>query len=130
MKSDKNLSYVIIKKTIVYSLIIIGIIFLGFKNYKPLILGFVFGTTISILGFKLLENTINNSIKMSPDRAYRYTIFHYFVRYLIYGIVLIVAAIANYLSFVTTAIGLFMIKIVIITYTIYDSFFKRKNRKK
>lgn len=130
MLNDKNLSYAIIKRTIVYSLFAIGVMFFAFQNPKPLVLGFVFGTSISILGFKLLESTINNAIMKSPKGAYRYTLINYFVRYLIYGIVLMVAALADYLNFPTTVIGLFMIKIVIITSTVYDNLNNKKNKSK
>ena len=121
----ENLTFTIIKKTIVYGLIIIGIMFLGIKNYKAYILGFVFGTSISILGFKLLDNTIKKAVTMDPSKAYGYSIAHYFLRYTIYFIVLLISAMADYLSFPTTVLGLFMIKIVIVISTIYDSIIRK-----
>jgi len=128
MDNKKNISYFIIKRTIVYSLFIIGIIFIGFKNPKPLVLGYIFGTSIGILGFKLLELTINKAVIMPPKKASYYAMSQYLIRYFIYGIVLTIAALADYLNFVTAVIGLLMIKIVIITYTIYDSLIKRRKK--
>lgn len=127
MYDDKNLTYIIIKRTIIYSLIIIGIMFLGFKEPKPYVLGFIFGTGISVLAFKLLENTIKKAITMEPSKASSYSIFNYFIRYFIYLIVIVVAGIADYLSLFTAVLGLLMIKIAIITSTFYDSI-KRKNK--
>lgn len=129
MNKDNNLSSLIIKRTIVYSLFIIGIIFIGFKEPKPLVLGYIFGTSISVLGFKLLELTINKAVNMTPKKASSYAFSQYLIRYFIYAIVLTISALADYLSFVTAVIGLFMIKIVIITHTIYDSFSNKSSTK-
>jgi len=133
MYNDNNLSYLIIKRTIVYALIIIGIILLAFREPKPLVLGFIFGTSISILGFRLLELTIKKALTMTPKRASIYSTGQYLIRYFIYGIVLVIAVLADYISFVTTVLGLSMIKIVIITYAVYDAIvnsFKKKLFKK
>lgn len=122
---NNKIANFIIRRTIVYSLFIIGIILIGFKNPKPLVLGYVFGTSIGTLGFKLLELTINKAVTMPPKKASSYAMSRYLIRYFIYGIVLTVAALADYLNFVAVVIGLLMIKIVIITSTIYDNIFKR-----
>lgn len=124
MFKDENLVSEIIRKTIVYSLIIVGIMFIGFKEPKPYVLGFIFGTIIGILGFKLIEKTTEKVVTMEPSKAYGYSVFNYFIRYSIYGIVLVIAAMADYLNFITAVLGLLMIKIVIIT-----SAFKDKNHK-
>lgn len=126
---NNNVSTLIIKRTIVYSLFIIGIIFIGFKEPKPLVLGYIFGASIGILGFKLLETTINKAVTMTPKRATYYALSQYLIRYFIYGIVLTISVLADYLSFVTAVIGLLMIKIVIITYTIYDSLSNKSSTK-
>ena len=125
MFNDKNLVSDIIRKTVVYGLIIIGIMFIGIRDANPYVLGFIFGTIIGILGFKLIEKTAKRAVTMKPSKAYNYSILHYFIRYSIYAIVLIIAAIADYLNFFTTVLGLFMIKIVIVT-----SAFINKNHKK
>lgn len=128
MFDNEKIIFTIIKTTLIYSLFIIGIMLLGLKNPKPYILGFLFGMLISILGFKLLHSTIQKSVTMDPSKAYGYSIAHYFLRYLIYFIVLTISAIANYLSFSSTVLGLFMVKIAIITLTIYDSIKKNINK--
>lgn len=110
---NNDLVLKIIKRVLILSLILIIAIFFIFQDSKPIIMGVIFGTIISILTFKLLDNTINKAVKMSPRRASAYTVGQYGGRFLIYFIVLVVAALANYLNFLSTAIGLIMVRIVI-----------------
>lgn len=114
MLNREDLISLIIRRAIILGLIIIGIMFISVTSPKPYILGFIFGITINILGFKLIERTVEKAVRMQPQKAFNYTVIHYFVRYLIYAVVLIIAATANYLNFLAVVLGLFMIKIVII----------------
>ena len=114
----------IFKRVVIVSFFLIGISFIVFSEPKPIILGYIFGTLISMLSLKLLDNTINKSIKMTPSKASGYSMVHYFLRYFIYFIVLIVSAIADYLNFPATVIGLLIIKFVIFLSTIFDRNFK------
>lgn len=120
---NNDLVFKIVKRTAIVSLFIIGIMAFMFKEPKPIILGYIFGTVISILGFKLLHNTINKAVEMTPGRASSYSMVHYFLRYIIYFIVLGVAAIANYLNFPSTLLGLLMVKIIILGSGIFDKNF-------
>jgi hypothetical protein len=78
-----------------------------------------------MLGFKLLDNTINRAVKMAPNRANAYTVMHYVLRNTIYFIVLSISAIAGYLNFPATILGLLMIKFVIIISSIVDKNFTK-----
>lgn len=120
---NNDLVFKLAKRTAIVSLFIIGIMAFMFKEPKPIILGYIFGTVISILGFKLLHNTINKAVEMTPGRASSYSMVHYFLRYIIYFIVLGVAAIANYLNFPSTLLGLLMVKIIILGSGIFDKNF-------
>jgi hypothetical protein len=91
-----------------------------FTNPKPIILGYIFGTLISMLGFKLLNNTINKAVLMVPSKASAYSTLHYILRYFIYFIVLTVSMLADYLNFPATLVGLLAVKIVIITSAVFD----------
>lgn len=122
---NNNLVFKVIKRTAIISLLIIGISAFVFKDSKPIILGYIFGAIISILGFKLLHNTINKAVEMTPSRASAYSMVHYFLRYIIYFVVLGVAALADYMSFPATVLGLIMIKIVIMVSGIFDKDFYR-----
>lgn len=118
---NNDLVFKITKRTIIWSLfIIIGMFFIALRNAKPYILGYIFGVLISILTFKLLHNTVNKSVMMEPNRARLYSTSQYFIRFIIYSIVLVISAKADYLSFITTVLGLTMIKLVIIISAIFD----------
>lgn len=114
----------ILKRVIIISFFIIGFSFIIFSKPYPIIMGYIFGVLISMLSFKLLDMTINRAIKMSPAKASGYSMFHYFLRFFIYFIVLTVSAIADYLNFPATVIGLLMVKFVIFISTIFDRNFK------
>lgn len=121
---NNDLVFKILKRTTILSFFVTGFSIFLFENPKPIILGYIFGTLISMLGFKLLSNTINKSVLMKPSRARRYSTVHYALRYLIYFIVLLVSVIADYLNFPATIFGLMAVKFVIIFITILD--YKRK----
>ncbi len=122
---NNDLVFKITKRVSIISLLIIGSIAFIFKNSKPIILGYVFGAIISILGFKLLHNTINKAVEMSPGKASAYSTVHYMLRYLIYFIVLLIAALADYLNFPAAILGLLMVKIVILGSGIFDKDFQK-----
>jgi len=122
---NNDLILTIYKRVAVVSLLVVVISYLLFSNSKPIILGYIFGTIISMLGLKLIDNTVSKSVKMSPAQANRYTVFHYFLRYLIYFIVLFVAAVADYLNVIAAVLGLMIIKLVIIISTVLDKDFMK-----
>ena len=122
MFNDENIVDTIIKRTIILSFIIIGIIFIGLKNSKPYVLGYIFGVSVNILTFKLMERSVEKAVTMEPSKAYGYSVKQYMIRYLIYAIVLTVGALADYLSVLTIVLGLFMIKIVILSSAVIDQF--------
>ncbi len=117
---NKDIIIKIYKGVILVSFFIITFSFILFSNPEPIILGYVFGVLISMLALKLLDNTINKAMRMSPSMANGYITFHYFLRFIIYFVVLSVGAMADYLSFMATAIGLLMVKYVIYIFTLLD----------
>lgn len=121
---NDNLIIDVAKKVAIVSLIIIVLIAVIFSNPKPIILGYFFGTLISVVSLKLMGNTINKAVQKSPSKASSYTRSHYMFRLTIYGLVLFVAAKADYLNFLATAVGLTMVKNIIILFTIFDKNFK------
>lgn len=114
----------IYKRVVIISFFLIGISFILFSDPNPIILGYIFGTLISMVSLKLLDTTINKSIRMTPAKASAYSMVHYFLRFIIYFIVLAVSAIADYLNFPATVLGLLMVKFVIFVSTIFDRNFK------
>jgi len=122
---NNDLVFKVGKRVSIISLFIIGISAFVFKDPKSIITGYAFGAIISVLGFKLLDNTINKAVEMTPSRASGYSMVHYFLRYIIYFIVLGVAALADYMNFPATILGLIMVKIVIMLSGTFDKDFYR-----
>lgn len=120
---NNDLIFRIYKRTIIFSLFIIGAALFLFKNPKAIILGYLFGVMISMLGLKLLDNTINRAVHMEPGKAASYTTMHYFIRYIIYFIVLAISLIADYLNFISAIFGLLMVKIIIMISSVLDKDF-------
>lgn len=127
---NHNLVFQIIKKALILILIIVGIMFFYLNNPKPYVLGFIFGSGINILSFLLLNNTLKKAVKMEPSKAYGYATANYMVRYFIYFIVLAISIIADYLSFITTILGFFTIKVVILSKAFYDTIKGRIQKQK
>ncbi|MGL5440435.1 MAG: ATP synthase subunit I [Filifactoraceae bacterium] len=92
------------------------------KQPKPYILGLVFGGGIGALSFRMMGISLEKTLKMSPDSAKINAGINYFIRMFIYGSVLFVAVRADYISVITTTLGLVAIKIVIL----FLNFFKIK----
>ncbi len=130
MFEREDLVNFLIKITLIVALILLGFVFFFTEDYRTNGLGLIFGTLAGVLSFKLIESTGKKAVTMDPDAAYKYTIKHYFLRYIIYFIVLLVAILADYLSFPFAAVGLVLIKFVIVIYTFLDTFIKKgkKNR--
>lgn len=130
MSLIENTQSKIIKRVIIFALIIIGIMFFVFPNPKKYVYGMFFGTTINLLNFRLMSLTLTKAVEMPQHKVMPYIVANYFSRYLIYATVLGVAAIADYISFFTTILGIFMVKIIILSDTFYDFLFKWKRTKK
>ena len=124
MKNDLILK--IYKRTIIFSMAILGIIFLFIDDFKAFALGYTFGVSISMLVFKQLDISIQKSVKMMPDRAKKYGMSQYIIRMTIYAVVMVIAAKADYLNFLGTVLGLLMIKVVIVSASIFDKKFLRR----
>lgn len=112
----------IVKRVIILSLIIIlGLLF--FSNRKENIMGYIFGSLISVTSFFLMKQGVEKSVWMTPENAKKYAMGQYLLRMLIYGVVLVIGAKADYLSFLTIVLGLLAVKIVIVLSTIFDKEF-------
>ena len=127
MSLENNIGRKIIKRIIIVILILSGIFLMFFKNPTEYIYGLVFGSIINILNFRLMSLTFEKAMNMSQHKVMPYVVANYMVRYTIYGIVLAIAAIADYLSVYTVIIGFFMVKVVIITDTFYNMVSKKAN---
>ncbi len=119
----KDLLAKISKVVVLLSIIIVSLMALLFKESKPLIMGYIFGATISILSLYLINDSINRFIRMEPARATKNARMNYFIRFIIYAAVLIVSALADYLNIFTTLLGLTMVKNSILLLNFMDKDF-------
>lgn len=122
---NKDLLVKINKVVVMLSLFIVGFMALFFKEYKPLVMGYIFGTLINILTLQLMNNTVNKSVLMEPNRAKKYARANYMIRHVIYAAVLVIAALADYLNLLAAVLGLSMVKISILLLGVVDKEFYR-----
>lgn len=120
MSLGENYFSTIIKRSIILVLIAIGIILLVSKEPKPYINGLIFGSTINLLNFRLMYISISKSVSLPPRKAQVYATTNYMIRYLIYGIVLVVAAKADYINLYATVASFLLVKIIILSDTFFD----------
>ena len=96
---------------IFFSLImeIIGILVVNdAKSYTK---GLLFGLIFSILKLLLMKNTIRKSVLMPEAKAQKYANVQYLIRYVLTGIVLVIAALEPSISILGVFIGLISMKI-------------------
>ncbi len=125
---NKDLIQKIFKRVLIWSVLVIILIFFFKKDVKAGILGYIFGVLISMLNFLLLKQSVEKSVKMNPANASRYGKTQYFIRMMIQGLVLIIGAKADYLDFLMVVLGLLMVKIVItLSNVINKNYLKKDN---
>jgi len=83
-------------------------------------LGFVFGLVIATLLLRLKYNNIIRALSMEEDSAEKFIRNRYFIEYALYFAVLFSAARNANLDFLAAAVGLFMIKFVVILWSVVD----------
>ncbi len=84
------------------------------------VLGLLFGAAIGILNFVELAKTLSRAVELSPQKAQSYTTRKYFIRYVIYGVVLWVSIQADYIHVLGTIVGLLLIKVVLFTTNLFN----------
>lgn len=120
--------YKITRRVVILTAIISVILLVVVNDPKPYVLGLIFGAIINLLNFRLMSITLAKSVNMPKGKIGPYILANYMARYLIYGVVLTVAAIANYLNFLMVVLGFFMVKFAILFDTLYDTI-KGKDKK-
>ena len=86
--------------------------FMGSKGIS-IVIGFTFGTLISILTFFELARTTARVVTMDPGKAKGYATRHYFLRFIVTGVVIYISITAPYINAFGTFLGLLLIKFVI-----------------
>lgn len=122
---EGNYQLKIVIRASILALVFSGIILLLLPNPKEYIYGLIFGTSINVLNFRLMGITFERAMNMTQRKIMPYIMINYLIRYAIYAIMLIISAVADYISLYTAILGLFMVKIIILSSSIYDIIFSR-----
>lgn len=108
----------ILKKTYLFALLpIISSLLTGEFD---ILFGFVFGLLIATLLLRLKYNNIIRALSMEEAAAEKFIRNRYFIEYALYFVVLFTAARNPGLDFLAAAVGLFMIKFIVILWSIVD----------
>ena len=124
----ENIFISIVKRALLLFAIGVGAILLLADEPKPYIYGLLFGMVINILNFRLMSLSIKKSVKLGMATAQKYTMGNYLVRYLIYGIVLYIAAVADYIDLLAVVVGFFTVKVIIVSDAFYDQLNRRSSQ--
>ena len=107
-KDTKNLMMIYM---ILFSLImeIVGILVIDDKiGYT---VGLLFGLIFSILKLMLMQNSIKKSLTMPEGKAQKYANVQYMIRYVLTGVVLVVAALEPSINLLGVFLGLLSMKV-------------------
>jgi len=132
MNEVRNLQRQTIKYAVIGTVITAILLLVVFDDPNQYVLGLLFGSAIGILNFMELAKTLSRAVELSPDKAQGFTTRKYFLRYVIYGVVLWVSIQADYIHVLGTIVGLMQIKVVLLTTNLFNdkhyflNIFKRK----
>lgn len=127
---EGNYQQKIIIRALILALIFSGIILIILPNPRQYIYGLIFGTSINVLNFRLMGITFEKAVNMPQKKIMPYIMSQYLIRYIIYATMLVISAVADYISLYTAILGIFMVKIVILSSPIYDIIFSRSKKNK
>ncbi|MGL5677539.1 MAG: ATP synthase subunit I [Cellulosilyticaceae bacterium] len=94
-----------------FSILAYGIGLLLTQDKISWTLGVFLGLVIAILKLKLMKNTLTKAMAMPEDKAKSYTQRHYMIRYILTGVLLLVAALTPGVSLLGVFIGLLSMKV-------------------
>lgn len=125
----ENYQLNIMIRAMALAIIVSGIMALTIPNPKTYIYGLMFTTTIAIINFRLMSMNIEKAIEMPQSNIKKYILMNYLFRYIIYGIVITIAFLADYINIYTALLGLFTIKIVILSNALTEWILDKFNNK-
>jgi len=79
----------------------------------PYLLGLLFGTVLGILNFRQLGATIEKAVAMAPAKAQSYATIHYFIRFSLVAVAILVSILSEQIQVLGTVAGLLTVKLVI-----------------
>ncbi|WKY47941.1 ATP synthase subunit I [Eubacteriaceae bacterium ES3] len=78
------------------------------------VIGVLVGGSFSVLNFKLLQYTLEKSVKMPPGKAQTYIQTRYMLRYLLTGVVIYIAIVIPYIDVIGLILGLIANKLSVL----------------
>lgn len=96
---------------VAFSLVVYGIGLFMVTDALSWTLGIVLGLLIALLKLKLMENTFTKAVNLPEAKAKGYTQRQYMLRYVLTGIVLLVAALNKDVSLLGAFFGLVSMKV-------------------
>ncbi len=120
MNQVRDLERQTLKFAFIGTLIASILLFVLFDEPTKYVLGLLFGSAIGVLNFMELSKTLSRAVEFSPEKAQSYTTRKYFLRYVIYGVVLWVSIQADYIHVLGTIVGLLLIKVVLLTTNLFN----------
>ncbi|MFO7887309.1 MAG: ATP synthase subunit I [Eubacteriales bacterium] len=132
MNHSVELVLSIVKKAIIALALLIVVSFIFLDEPMTWTYGYIFGGLIGILNFILLARTMERAVEMPPHKAQGYATVNYFIRFIITGVVIIVALKADYINALATIIGIVLIKLIILVTNLFSDkeYYKRIFRRK
>ena len=100
-----------IKVMISFSILVYGIGLFITSNPIGWTTGVFLGTLIAVLKLKLMETTLSKAVTMPEGKAKAYTQRHYMFRYLLTGMVLLIAALTPGISLLGVFLGMLSMKV-------------------
>lgn len=110
---NKHYTYYYIRNAFFLMFVEVLLVLIFASDPLPKILGVFLGTLVSSLFFRVIYLNIVNMLEKPEKEAKRYMRMNYFFRYIIYGLIMVLAIKADYLDLLMTVLGLLSIKFVI-----------------
>lgn len=117
----------IFKYLVIFMIPALFLCFILMEKPYPFMLGMIFGALTSYLAFVELAVTMTKAVKMTSGKSAIYVNAKYYMRLLIFGIVIYVSIKAPYLDVYGTVVGLLSVKLIIY---IANIFFSTKSKRK
>ena len=122
-----------VKRVTARGLILAGVISLvislAVPNPNPIVKGFLLGSVINLLNFRLMSLAFIRMSTMPVQRVQGYAMGQYMIRYSIYGLVLFLAFRSPTTNGIATACGYFLVKSIILADTVLQRVQEKSQKK-
>lgn len=105
---------VIIKNATIITGIGAILVFFLADDYLPYLKGVIFGFLIALLCFQQLSISLSKAMSLSPEKAQIFVAKRYLIRLFIYGLVIYISIVADYINVIGTLFGMISIKLSVI----------------